>query len=395
MKKIEFSAFNKPKYFPQWLCFGDTLKLAEYDDTHLEELEKNIRDMSGQFDIDNARGAELDRIGKILGEERNGNTDTVYRIYLKLRTMLNTADGTVEDIIRFVKFFFSSETVHLIPNYPAGLRILHDGFNETMDFNSILKQIIGAGIAYDTREFFNITEDFPIGEEYERHAYCNTFAKMPFARNSLFRNGRVLRDGVTDFHSVPLLRDSYVLRNGTIESRSGDYRIPAEEQIYTPIIRNHGIIDLLAICFKRLFEDSWHSYLKRNSSVSRDGSEYRNGFASSFVNDSLSLDCIGSHITDSFDISETDEKKVVLTSVDSIGRGYKRNGTIHRGNTTYRASDRINDPFSMHTTCSEVFSEKWTATDSFNVGKRYWYYRAGYYNRNNSITRKSGVLEAL
>ena len=86
MDKIDFSSFNKPKHFPQWLCSGDTLKLAEYDDAQLEELDKNIRDMSEQFDIDNASGAELDRIGKVLGEDRGGNSDRIYRIYLKLRT---------------------------------------------------------------------------------------------------------------------------------------------------------------------------------------------------------------------------------------------------------------------------------------------------------------------
>ena len=182
MEKIDFSSFNKPKHFPQWLCSGDTLKLAEFDDAQLEELDKNIRDMSGQFDIDNASGAELDRIGKILGEERNGNTDRIYRIYLKLRTMLNTADGTVEDIIKFVKFFFSSETVHLVPNYPAGLRILHDGFNDTVDFNRIIKQIVGAGIAYDTREIFNMTEEFPIDEADEKRVH--RVESEHFPRNS-------------------------------------------------------------------------------------------------------------------------------------------------------------------------------------------------------------------
>ena len=41
MEKIDFSSFNKPKHFPQWLCSGDTLKLAEFDEAQLEELDKN------------------------------------------------------------------------------------------------------------------------------------------------------------------------------------------------------------------------------------------------------------------------------------------------------------------------------------------------------------------
>ena len=193
MEKIDFAGFNKPKHFPMWLCDGDTLKLAEYDDAQLEELDKNTRSIADQYGIDSAVGAELDRIGKILGEDRGGNSDKVYRIYLKLKTMLNTANGTIEDIIRFVKFFYSSETVRLVPNYPAGIRILHDGENPTLDFNRIIKQIVGSGIFYDTRELFNMTEELPFSDEDDKTVRRSDGEF--FARGTVYRDGRVLREG--------------------------------------------------------------------------------------------------------------------------------------------------------------------------------------------------------
>lgn len=472
MDKIDFSSFNKPKHFPQWLCSGDTLKLAEYDDAQLEELDKNIRDMSGQFDIDNASGAELDRIGKILGEDRGGNSDRIYRIYLKLRTMLNTADGTVEDIIRFVKFFFTSETVHLVPNYPAGLRILHDGFNDTVDFNRIIRQIVGAGIAYDTRELFNMTEEFPIDESDEKKVH--RVEKEHFPRNTILRNGRVLRDGVTVLptHFVPLFRDGSELRNGAVERRNELHKVKADEEVNTPVLHNSGILDVLALCYRRILSDAWKSHLKRNGAVCRNGSERRSGYAAAFANDRFFFDSMEQSITERIDISDTDEKKAVMNSADgigrrykrngslvrdgihhrasdrlvdftsrfsmlsdavenwsesdsfvfetvgqknadsfpvrdesmegafessisdAIGRGYRRNGTILRGRKAYRSSNGITDPHEMHLAESTV-SDSWSLSDSFESGKRWWFFRGGQYTRDSSITRKSGVLEAI
>lgn len=448
MDKIDFSSFNKPKHFPQWLCSGDTLKLAEYDDAQLEELDKNIRDMSGQFDIDSAKDAELDRIGKILGEDRGGNSDRIYRIYLKLRTMLNTADGTVEDIIRFVKFFFTSETVHLVPNYPAGLRILHDGFNDTVDFNRIIKQIVGAGIAYDTRELFNMTEEFPIEEKDEKRVH--RVEKEHFPRNTILRNGRVLRDGVTVLptHFVPLFRDGSELRNGAVERRNGLHRGKADERINTPVLHNSGILDVLDFCFRRLFSDSWQvednfsfdnvgqnitdklvlsdtdekkAVARAEDSIGRDyrrnGSLYRDGihrrasdrlvdFTSSFSmlsdtaeiwdeSDNFVFDNVEQRYADSFPVrDESTEGAFESFICDEIGRGYRRNGTILRGRTAYRSSNEITDPHEMHLAESTV-SDSWSLSDSFESGKRWWFFRGGQYTRDSSITRKSGVLEAI
>ena len=449
MEKIDFSSFNKPKHFPQWLCSGDTLKLAEFDDAQLEELDKNIRDMSGQFDIDNASGAELDRIGKILGEERNGNTDRIYRIYLKLRTMLNTADGTVEDIIKFVKFFFSSETVHLVPNYPAGLRILHDGFNDTVDFNRIIKQIVGAGIAYDTREIFNMTEEFPIDEADEKRVH--RVESEHFPRNSVFRDGRVLRDGVTVLptHFVPLFRNGEELRNGAVQRRNGLHRVRIDESVTTPVRHNSGILDLMELCYKRQFEDLWQilsdlfsfdnveQKLTDSLTISdsdektvvtnpvddigrkyrRNGKLYRNGVcyrASDRINDFVSVNSMTADSSenwaenDSFEFDDVKQKIAESFSVrdestegdfesvisDGIGRGYKRNGTLRRRSSVYRSSKGITDPLAMHGGCVG-FSDEMEVSDSFNIGRRWWYWRRGIYSRDSSITRKSGVLEAI
>ena len=438
MEKIDFSSFNKPKYFPSWLCGGDTLKLAELSDKELSEIDENIRAIADQYDIDNASGAELDRIGKILGEDRGGNSDRIYRIYLKLRTMLNTADGTVEDIIKFVKFFFSSEVVHLVPNYPAGLRILHDGFNDTVDFNRIIKQIVGAGIAYDTRELFNMKEEFPIDESDEKRVH--RVESEYFARNAVFHDGRVLRDGVTvkETHFVPLVRNGEERRNRAVERRNSLHRVKALGEINTPILRNSGLLDLLSLCFAKAFVDEFRAQT-----------------------DEFAFDTVKQFFSERVEMREADKKKAVLCASDSVGRVYYRNGSIERNkkhrllhpsalrskefdqcpdrhiphddglvtvlhicgtegtfssrifdeigrkykrngkflrnSSIFRSSYAIIDKKNMRFLVGENAEEKeeWQESDEFVCGRRFWFYRTGIYARNGGITRKSGVLEAL
>jgi hypothetical protein len=159
-QKIDWTIYNRPPYYQQWLCRGDTFKLASFGDKGLAGLDDHILRLKDQWDLDSTGGYFLDRMGKILKEKRNGNTDEVYRKYLKLRTMLNTADGTVNDIIKVVKFIYASREVKIVPDYPAGLVIEYDGEEqEYFDYNAILAQVIAAGVGFHTRAMFDFIED--------------------------------------------------------------------------------------------------------------------------------------------------------------------------------------------------------------------------------------------
>jgi hypothetical protein len=157
---IDWSIYNKPPYFPLWLSRGETKKLVSYDDGLLADIDRHIGYLSNQYDLDAIEGVLLDLRGKLLNEKRNGNPDEIYRLFLRLRTMLNTADGTVNDIIKIIKFIFSSREVKIVPDYPAGLVIEYDGMKqEYLDYNSILAEVIAAGVGFHTRAMFDFIED--------------------------------------------------------------------------------------------------------------------------------------------------------------------------------------------------------------------------------------------
>jgi hypothetical protein len=157
---VDWTVYNEPPFFPQWLSRGETKILAEYDDGLLAELDTLCNKFSDQYDPEKAKAVLLDRIGKIVGEQRDGNNDSVYLILILLRILLNTTNGGVNDIIKTIKFLYSSEVVHIVPDYPAGLIIEHDGEGTPgLNFNKILAEIVPAGVNFSTKELFNFFEE--------------------------------------------------------------------------------------------------------------------------------------------------------------------------------------------------------------------------------------------
>ncbi len=131
--KVDWTEYNAPPFFPRWLCSGETLKLVKYDDDLLDEIATIIIQMADQYDIENIEGILLDRIGKNLGVLRNGKRDDVYRSALKLKILLTRSKGTVNDIIKVIKYMYGATHVTISPDYPAGIRIVHNG-KERLDF---------------------------------------------------------------------------------------------------------------------------------------------------------------------------------------------------------------------------------------------------------------------
>jgi hypothetical protein len=157
---IDWNKYNKPPFWQQWMCEGDPASLVRFGDKNLTDVNKKILLLSDQWDVESQQGKQLDRIGKILTEKRNGNTDMIYRLFLKLRSMLNTADGTINDIIKIIKLIYGSREVRIRPDYPAALVIEYDGSElEYFDYNSLLAQIIPAGVGYHTRALYDFVED--------------------------------------------------------------------------------------------------------------------------------------------------------------------------------------------------------------------------------------------
>jgi hypothetical protein len=304
-QKIDWKLYNRPPFYQQWLCHEDTLKLVTFGDKGLAEVDNQILALKDQWDIDNVKGALLDRIGKILAEPRNGNNDEIYRLFLKLRTMLNTTSGSVNDVIKVIKFLYSSEIVHIVPDYPAGMIILHDGEGPDVNFNEIIRQVVGAGIDYSTKELFYFTEELPSSE------------------------------AVSKIKAKTSMMDSmaYVFHNG-VYRRNGELRR-----------RYNGVKDLLAITIQYALQDQLFGRAIRNGLFKRDGIITHNGFVNDVATELWSF-------TGRMDYEEnvqSSEKTNISLShhlSDGMEQDFRRNGKLRRNGEVQHKTcyilDRIN-----------------------------------------------------
>src|SRR5574344_2417899 len=152
---VDFSEYNKPPFLPGWMNKEQTLQLAKTPDEQLEEFCVAVKTLSEQYSKDFfINNTELlNRRGHLLGVERQGSNNETYYRQQELRILLNLNNSSVPQIIKILKTFYSAEVIHIRPNYPAGITILHDGLSPVgVDFNSFIEETIGAGIAFETRE---------------------------------------------------------------------------------------------------------------------------------------------------------------------------------------------------------------------------------------------------
>ena len=289
---INWKAYNKPPYLPQWLSTGETKKFVSFDDDQYIKLEGQIYELSKQWDIEAAKGILLDRIGKIVAEPRDGNDDELYRLLIKLRILLNTTRGNVNDIIKVIKFLYSSEVIEIIPNYPAALTIVHDGQQEYIDFNRILIQVIGAGIGYDTSELFNFADEVGIGEESAialHSKFIDDFSKA----GRIYHNGRVLRDGKTILGTelrAAVTRDGTHVRDGSITHTKKYKRATATDEISLPLLHGSGMRESLLLTMDYgTYEERSHAPVYRNGSITRDGSECHKPLGGNFAYDAMKI----------------------------------------------------------------------------------------------------------
>lgn len=72
----------------------------------------------------NAADAQLDSVGDLVGEPRDGRTDEPYRAAIQLRVRVNRAQGRAEDVIQVVNLYpNASPTFTYTEPYPAGFEV--------------------------------------------------------------------------------------------------------------------------------------------------------------------------------------------------------------------------------------------------------------------------------
>ena len=90
----------------------------------VQAIETALFDVIEQTTIGTSTGAWLDRLGDLVGEERGGEGDVLYRRYILARVQANTSEGTFEDIIAVITAWWGSAFPVLILTEPGRGNIL-------------------------------------------------------------------------------------------------------------------------------------------------------------------------------------------------------------------------------------------------------------------------------
>jgi hypothetical protein len=78
-----------------------------------QAIENTLQDMLVFRTVDRATGVNLDRLGKIVGQPRNGLVDDDYRRYIRARIAANRSRGTVNDILKVARLIVYSDDASL------------------------------------------------------------------------------------------------------------------------------------------------------------------------------------------------------------------------------------------------------------------------------------------
>lgn len=86
----------------------------------VQDLEDAIFQILTDTILDTAVGVQLDNFGTIVDQSRNGQTDDQYRQTLRAKTLLNNAQGTLEEIVRIIDLLTGGGLeIEIVEDFPA------------------------------------------------------------------------------------------------------------------------------------------------------------------------------------------------------------------------------------------------------------------------------------
>ncbi len=80
--------------------------------TEGQEAESALQQVYSGYWIDNATGDQLDVLGRVVGQLRNGMTDDDFRRLIRARISVNRSKGTIASVLSVAKLVVADDTVY-------------------------------------------------------------------------------------------------------------------------------------------------------------------------------------------------------------------------------------------------------------------------------------------
>ena len=119
--EVDHAASSAARLAEQFKRSPNLLALLDSLAAQAQLMEQSLQDLLKLRSVATAFGAQLDVLGKIVGQPRLGFSDTKYRTYIKAKMLLNTASATTPDIYAvFRALLATTTTLQLEDQFPAG-----------------------------------------------------------------------------------------------------------------------------------------------------------------------------------------------------------------------------------------------------------------------------------
>lgn len=93
--------------------------------SQIQDVENSAFDLYLERWVDSATGVNLDNLGELVGQPREGRLDGEYRRWIKARILVNRTNGHGDDLIRIAELVLGTlENFELIEYYPAAYNIV-------------------------------------------------------------------------------------------------------------------------------------------------------------------------------------------------------------------------------------------------------------------------------
>ena len=116
----------------------------------IQDLENILFDINSRLDIDNSEGVQLNSIGVIVGQPRNGQDDITYRLFLKAKAGVNVSEGDIERVLSVWKIITGGTVIQVIDVYPAGVELSSDvpvPDALAADAFALMQDVVSAGVS--------------------------------------------------------------------------------------------------------------------------------------------------------------------------------------------------------------------------------------------------------
>jgi len=90
----------------------------------IQRVEDEMWRLFTERTLESAVGEQLNVLGRVVGQARQGFDDDEYRLHIRAKVKLNRSSGTVPELLEIFRLVTpAGTTLQFIPRYPAGFRL--------------------------------------------------------------------------------------------------------------------------------------------------------------------------------------------------------------------------------------------------------------------------------